>query len=461
MRIFKVVVWIIVAIVGLWLAGIIGLSAYFTFAAPESPIVDDSDLRIVEPPIPDEENAYLAFIAMTNLLESSSDDMGACSNFRLKIGKEVDPSVIDRILEEHKAVFPALEQIASMPKYRFVPEGGTPLPFYIPPVSTFGRLQSLCEVKIIRLLEQGDCESAFKIARAGYKFMVLVSGNSSSLVEFLVGAGFNEAFCKRLVEVANAENISDEILAEMTELLEEEFDETEISERTMKCEYQNCSLPAIKRLGENIGFNDLAQFLFEVLDVPFVEKITPRRVMELPGLAKFAFNQGMTQQDIVEFYRVGLAGGDVENLLPAPRSVFQPNWGGRLLARAVAPAFFGLKGSWKSRAVRTREVMVAVAAIRYARANGGKLPTKLAELVPTYLKDVPRDPYDPGKELGYDCERGLVWSVGKYGKFDPLAEKVSVSFFNREMEKCALRIDGKPHEKRKPPSRKKRSESLK
>lgn len=251
MRILKILGWIFVAVIGFWLIGIIGLSAYFTLAAPESPIVDDSDLRIDEPPIPNEENAYLAFIAMTNLMECSYADIVACSNFRLKIGKEVDPSEIDRILEEHKAVFPALEQIASMTKYRFVPEESTRLDF-LPPTSKFGWLQSLCQVKIIRLLERGDCESAFKIAKAGYKFMVLAARNSSSLVEFLVGAGFNESFCRRLVEVANAENISDEMLEEMAELLEMEFDEADIFERTMKREYQNCSFS-----GEGLGLRAL------------------------------------------------------------------------------------------------------------------------------------------------------------------------------------------------------------
>ena len=44
--------------------------------------------------------------------------------------------------------------------------------------------------------------------------------------------------------------------------------------------------------------------------------------------------------------------------------------------------------------------------------NQGRWPETLAELVPEYLADVPRDPFD-GAPFRYSAEKGLVWAVGQ------------------------------------------------
>ncbi|NCD23339.1 MAG: hypothetical protein EOL90_10435 [Spartobacteria bacterium] len=54
---------------------------------------------------------------------------------------------------------------------------------------------------------------------------------------------------------------------------------------------------------------------------------------------------------------------------------------------------------------------LVVACNRFAREKG-QWPETLAELVPEYLGEVPRDPYD-GAPFRYSAEKGLVWAVGK------------------------------------------------
>jgi len=62
---------------------------------------------------------------------------------------------------------------------------------------------------------------------------------------------------------------------------------------------------------------------------------------------------------------------------------------------------------------RLRTVRVGLGIERYRLANG-KLPEKLAELVPAYLDTVPKDPFD-GQELRYKrLEKGyVVYSIGR------------------------------------------------
>ncbi len=54
---------------------------------------------------------------------------------------------------------------------------------------------------------------------------------------------------------------------------------------------------------------------------------------------------------------------------------------------------------------------LAVACNRFQR-DKGRWPAELQELVPEYLSEVPRDPFD-GAPFRYSAEKGLVWAVGK------------------------------------------------
>jgi hypothetical protein len=53
-------------------------------------------------------------------------------------------------------------------------------------------------------------------------------------------------------------------------------------------------------------------------------------------------------------------------------------------------------------------------ALRRYQLVHGELPAKLDELVPRFLKEVPKDPYD-GRPLRYSKEKKSVWSVGEDG----------------------------------------------
>ena len=64
---------------------------------------------------------------------------------------------------------------------------------------------------------------------------------------------------------------------------------------------------------------------------------------------------------------------------------------------------------------------IAVLACQSYRAKHGILPASLDELVPEFLDEVPRDPYD-GEKLRWNAEKGYFWTKGRDGDFNGTVE---------------------------------------
>ncbi len=60
-------------------------------------------------------------------------------------------------------------------------------------------------------------------------------------------------------------------------------------------------------------------------------------------------------------------------------------------------------------------------ALKRFHRDRGALPDSLDELVPAYLKEIPRDPFD-GEKLRYDKGRKIVWAVGRDLNFNGFPE---------------------------------------
>ena len=65
----------------------------------------------------------------------------------------------------------------------------------------------------------------------------------------------------------------------------------------------------------------------------------------------------------------------------------------------------------------TEATRISIAAARYRRKYGN-YPQTLDALVPEFLAEVPRDPFDASKPLGYNVEQGTLHTVGADGSFN-------------------------------------------
>ena len=446
-RFVKIMCVALLSLAGLWLLACVALSAYFYLAMPKSPIVDDSDLRLVESAVSDDENAYVAFLAVTNLLDCSLEDKSVLSAYSMYCDgksksfgswrKDGTPDAcraeVDRILTERAEGLKGLHQAFLRSKYRLIPDADG---LRFPPISTMTLAHRLLQVQADRARERGDFATAFISERDRFLFATRCRDNASSIVECLIGSGLGANSCRSMVRLANEDGVSDELLTAVAELLKDDFDENALFEQTVKREYVNFSCWALDKVGDTISVDELPPGLCTMCPCA-------PNIVKIPGLVRFAYNKEMTRQDLVNVFRAGLAGCDADELVPQPRSIFQPNCAGRILALSVTPAFKDIRDNLKRTLFVLRAARTAVAIRRYGRANGGAVPTDLSALVPTCLAEVPRDPFAPDRVLGYDAVARQVWTVGPDCDFNALdSEQMTKSEFKRKREKYTFRLDG-------------------
>ena len=96
-------------------------------------------------------------------------------------------------------------------------------------------------------------------------------------------------------------------------------------------------------------------------------------------------------------------------------------------------------------AFRTESQRVALAAACYRRQHGCYPPT-LDALVPAFLVDVPRDPFDASKPLGYNAEQGTLHTVGVEGAFNGKIRDPRARYGGLMKHDCQYisRLDGRP-----------------
>lgn len=451
----KVVVWGAVSLSAVLLAAFGVLCCYFYFASPVSPVVEDGDIRQELPELADADNAYAAFLAATNLLVYSSADRDRCvayleyargyTNRICRAGKDFDAAgcrqECDRVLSEHARFFDEFHRIAGLSGYRAFSEQGDVV--FLPPISKMSWARQLLILKSVRSREEGDFQAALTAARDLLRFFSLCRDNASSLVELLVGAGCCSSAYFLLAENATDKDVPDEVLSEIAALTAGGADEDDIFRRAMKREYVMVSCAGLKSIDECVQKGDARQLF---TDDTVKAWYTPAIAFLVPSslLKDFAFNRAATQQVIADRFRTAMSG----KRLGTERikiGVFCPNWIGLLVRKSLQPAFDRCRTGLKGCTFRTLASRVAVAAQRYRRAHGGDYPTDLSQLVPAYMDAVPRDPFAPDRELGYDGSTLMLWTVGEEGDFSPLGSAgKKTDTYDHKQRRCFVYLDLRP-----------------
>lgn len=102
---------------------------------------------------------------------------------------------------------------------------------------------------------------------------------------------------------------------------------------------------------------------------------------------------------------------------PPPVWSLSPNAGGHLFFSSNASDSVDLLRSFDHYSARTRLMIVFCAIARHRLDHAGAFPSKLEDLVPTYLDRVPLDPFT-GDPMAYDPVSAKIWCTGEDGKTD-------------------------------------------
>ena len=445
-------------------------------------IPNEAELRLELRDVPDEENAYLALQALTNLYRVAEGD-GNTKEISNKtfVRYYGNPFCIDnddrekwaaarhapssperaaRILADNAEFFKAFHAALSLKGFvdtaqrledaKRKREGGTPWVSYLPLYKPFIEFAQLVSLRTQVAIEKGDVESAVSDIGEIHALGQLLKVNNESLVGYLVGALIEKISSGKMCDVVAIGKASDEVIERFSKMVAvSEANASLAWERGLKAEiamYFEVVEWTCKRPDLVFSWMLNAKLRNSLDPSP---SLSGRMLSVWPGFAKFAFHRREMLYRQAMFDRAMLTCDDdliemIEHEIP--RNPILPNGIGNILIVSMTPIFSQYAKSGMIDRLRPRLV---IAAAKWRRAHGGKNPPTLDALVPDYLAAVPKDPWNKsGEPIKYDAALGVAWSVGKEGEYDyrkVVKERADGNDLqvDGDTQKYAFRLDGK------------------
>ena len=449
-------------------------------------IPNESALRLELRDVPDEENAYLALQALTNLYHVAEGDWNSgevsdkkfvslYKNPFFSAGDDESleawaairsdtssPGRAARILADNAKFFEDFRKSLSLKGYaeadkrredaKRKSEGKNPWISYLPLYKPFIDFAQLVAFRSQVAIEKGDIESAVSDIGEIHSWGQLVMANGESLVTYLVGALIEKISFRKMCDIVALGSATDEIIERFSKMVAvSEANAPSVWERALKTEIAMHS-EGVEWVCTHSDF-----VLSWMLNANIFDSLDPspsragRMLSSWPGFAKFAFHRHEMLYRQAMLGRAMLAGDDdlTEMILhEIPRSLFLPNCVGNNIISGLCPILSPFSKEGSLNRLRPRLVL---ASEKWRRAHGGENPPSLEALVPDYLAAVPRDPWSKsGEPVKYDALLGVAWSVGKDGKYDyrEIAKDIPATgnkaSINGDTQKYAFRLDGKP-----------------
>ena len=489
-RIVKIVIRLLI---GLALIPVL-LTAYFYIGGIEWgdwTIPDEAELRHEKRDVPDEDNAYIALMSLTNLYhvadndqvnEKSGDDSAKVvsdkdfvkyyGNLLNSEGWEdwaavrsdpASPIRAERILADNAKFFEACRAALSF-KY-FVDtdarledakrrkEGKNPWVSYLPPYKPFIEFAQLVALRAQVALEHDEVESAVSAIGEIHALGQLVMVNNESLVAYLVGVLIDKISFGKMCDVVAMGKATDEVVERFSKMVA-------VSEANAPTAWKRALTVEAASHSERVEWicDHPTQIIGALLFRNFDERgnitspsLLCRILTNGPGFAKFSFHRRELLYRQAMLDRAMLAGDDdlMEMILhEMPRNPLLPNFAGNFWVCSLCPFLNPYAKSGSLDRIRPRLV---IAAEKWRRAHGGENPPALDALVPDYLAAVPKDPWSKsGGPIKYDAESGVAWSVGKEGEYDyrKVAKERKPADADKPLDgdtqTYAFRLDAKP-----------------
>ena len=421
------------------------VTAWFCIGGIETgALPDDADLLWTPPEVADEDNAFAAILAATNLVRLATDDYGFESSI-------VDgyayisylSSTSSKLREDQSAVEKADRILADNAAfYAAFAEGLERKAYSIRNLDSRAFALALLELRLWafkaqREADRGEWDAAVNSLEVLSRFGRIVSDNAAYFSDHELGAIAEEFVLRKIVDLAAVEGFGEKALLRLAALADEdEAASASNCVRTVRGTYTELVSEMPKKSAA-----DLLRFLD--CDSPF-RRVCP--VLEhWPFYRGFALDARWTRRrlaDVAHAFLRGEADLETDERFRPPVNPFACNWVGRDRVNGFALSCRNrLKGSRVDKWVtleRTR-ARIAVAVARWRLAHCGQPPTTLDALVPQYLPAVPTDPWsEDGKPLGYEASSGfgVVWTDG---------ESHAKCIHGRNMgECCSFGPDGKP-----------------
>lgn len=432
----KAILGVYGAFVGLWLAG----SAYF-HANGRDEELDDGAIP-AEEPLPREENAYYLFPKLSELHQMNFN-FAVANDFAR--GWTNGPAVlaeVSELVDAHSNLFACARQIVRCRGYQ-VPEGEDIMrsvgPLFNHPTAKLYLMKAICEA------ERGDRKAAQATIDELVEFGRFVR-RSGTVVGYLVGVGYvgmatanggrspiaapeDRAWRGHLMEVVREQEESSSVLVDAiaceTLAMRQRCDalltnSVELTDLLLKD-----GLSGWDWLARNNRRDGVLEFIRDPPGRVDWERVDRSCVIALLncccGYSRYAFKP---KASLNEMRRRGREFGEKLNAgsydreyaeresVPGGRlNPFRENWLAERLLWDMGPTYrqhYETVFGWRTGRLRL--------ACENYRAEQGRYPAELSELVPGFIDAIPRDPYD-GEPIRYNSEYGYFWTPGPDGTF--------------------------------------------
>ena len=390
-----------------------GLAAFGWLASRDEPApADDAEFAVARPEVAPEENAFTYFLAATNLLVETTNAQLVAD---FLAGRAPDGAELRALVASNSACFAQVKRGTECAVCRF------PLPpsFFdseFPYFNPWLKIGRLLAVRSRQARLDGRWAEAVVDAWTVARLGGLVADNAESMMHYLVGVAIAGEGFEQILALATDPAVPADDLRVLAAGLDQlgPYDAGLVRALKMEALYA-AELVAgfasgridwidLIAFGNRNGARDWRQRLFAaVLRSPyfFRPQATLRAVREKYRQAIRDAAWPYAQADATEEPKFG------QSLL----QLLRPNSIGEFFRRMVVmPARMTLENKCRAESLLAG-AKLAVACSRFQRKQG-RWPETLPELVPEFLAEVPRDPFD-GEPFRYSAEKGLVWSVGK------------------------------------------------
>ena len=484
-RALKIILWL----VGVPIALAVLLTIYFCIGGIEWgdwTIPDETDLRLEVREVPDEENAYLALQALTNVYHVAEGDDESAEisdetfvmyygdpSFRGHVGDDLgkwsairsdpaSPERAARILADNAEFFEGFKKALSLNGYvdvdarrkcaRSAKEGKMTFAMSFSTFRPFLKFARLVKMRSQVAIEKGDVEAAVSDIADMHALGQRLKINNEDLILYVCGGWIEKFSFAKMCDIVATGNATEEILGRFGNMVA-------VSEANAPMAWERALKAEIAKHSEGVEWHcnhpDKAliyagPIFYNIEGDTVSPTILCRLLANWPGFAKFAFHRREMLYRQTMLDRAMLAGDDglTEMILrEIPRSMFLPNCVGNNMIAGLCPILSPLS---KESSLNRLCPRLVLASEKWRRAHGGVNPPSLDALVPDYLADVPRDPWSKsGEPIKYAAALGVAWSVGFKGNYD-YREIVkgnangNTSATDGDTQKYAFRLDGRP-----------------
>lgn len=387
--------------------------------------IDDQDLRLSVLNIPGSQNMYFDLLAFGKPMslqgeQVDSPEISIFDDSTDKIlehvqGKIWDGQFINEIFDKNQKAYAIFDVAVAKPYYQY-PEFADPKNFrpetIFPPLNVLRRLariEAMRSFKLFEMDEKKGLDESIKIMDFGQK----IQDSQGGLLTFLVGTAIKDTGLSVFNVLLNKSTLPSNELLAYVDILDKYKSSEKGTINWVKAEYRfNIQIMSAD------DFDGLLAISRGYIGSYFSDRKIKNSFYYRPNETKKLFAERARSQIVKANIPCATLNDEYASqpMIKDARSVklfFTENAAGKIISEIVAASLNNAHIK-KCNVEFIASVNQLTITLHAYEKEKGFLPSNLEQLVPKYIANVPRDPFD-GKSLRYSQQKKIIYSVGKGG----------------------------------------------